>query len=255
MARRGREEGRKRRRECVRGGGLSTPSAISVRVTAGGAAPPPSRQRRSSSARENRKRETLTSSSPVATVLTESMLCDSGASIMQASLPDGPGLPGAAAVRAGGGDESTVSRLGRFSAGGVMVVPAKTTGASRTYHWKITFPSRETLATWPPPPPPPRPPPRLLSFPDAVLLLTLSSSRRLPPLLPFLVASFSIATSFSSSSSFAFSRPESIHFFFRFLPRPSTTGFLASATSGHPTTTLPSLLHLSHAGAREFAAA
>lgn len=76
---------------------------------------------------------TLTSSSPVATVLTESMLCDSGASMMQASLPDGPGLPGAA-VRAGGGDESTVSRLGRFKAGGVMVVPAKTTGASRTYH-------------------------------------------------------------------------------------------------------------------------
>ncbi|EFN71192.1 hypothetical protein EAG_12789 [Camponotus floridanus] len=74
---------------------------------------------------------TLTSSSPVATVLTESMLCDSGASMMQASLPDGPGLPGAA-VRAGGGDESTVSRLGRFKAGGVMVVPAKTTGASRT---------------------------------------------------------------------------------------------------------------------------
>lgn len=66
-------------------------------------------------------------------MLTESILCDSGASMMQASLPDGPGLPGAA-VRAGGGDESTVSRLGRFKAGGVMVVPAKTTGASRTYH-------------------------------------------------------------------------------------------------------------------------
>lgn len=76
-----------------------------------------------------------TSSSPVATVLTESILCESGASMMQASLLDGPGFPGAA-VRAGGGDESTVSRLGRFKAGGVMVVPAKTTGASRTYHWK-----------------------------------------------------------------------------------------------------------------------
>lgn len=36
------------------------------------------------------------------------------------------------AMRAGGGDESTVSRLGRFRAGGVMVIPAKTTGASRT---------------------------------------------------------------------------------------------------------------------------
>ena len=52
-----------------------------------------------------------TSSSPVATVLTESILCESGASMMQASLLDGPGFPGAA-VRAGGGDESTVSRLG-----------------------------------------------------------------------------------------------------------------------------------------------
>ncbi|KAG7189610.1 hypothetical protein KM043_017293 [Ampulex compressa] len=38
----------------------------------------------------------LTSSSPVATVLTESMLCESGASMMQASLLDGPGFPGAA---------------------------------------------------------------------------------------------------------------------------------------------------------------
>jgi hypothetical protein len=45
---------------------------------------------------------------------------------------DDPGLPVVDAIRAGGGDESTVSRLGRFRAGGVMVEPAKTTGASRT---------------------------------------------------------------------------------------------------------------------------
>jgi len=101
------------------------------------------------------------------------MLCDSGASMMQASLLDGPGLPGAA-VRAGGGDESTVSRLGRFKAGGVMVVLAKTTGASRTYHWKITFSLREIRAPRPPPPSPlplplPSPfSPRLLSFPGAI---------------------------------------------------------------------------------------
>lgn len=64
-------------------------------------------------------------------MFTESMLCDNGASMMQArSFVDDPGLP-VAAIRAGGGDESTVSRLGRFRAGGVMVVPAKTTGASR----------------------------------------------------------------------------------------------------------------------------
>lgn len=63
-------------------------------------------------------------------MLTESMLCDNGASMMQARSLDVPGFP-VWALRAGGGDESTVSRLGRFSAGGVMVVPAKTTGASR----------------------------------------------------------------------------------------------------------------------------
>lgn len=45
---------------------------------------------------------------------------------------DEPGLPVVDAIRAGGGDESTVSRLGRFRAGGVMIEPAKTTGASRT---------------------------------------------------------------------------------------------------------------------------
>lgn len=61
-------------------------------------------------------------------MFTESILCDSGASIIQASSLEVPG----ARLRAGGGDESTVSRLGRFRAGGVMVVPAKTTGASRT---------------------------------------------------------------------------------------------------------------------------
>lgn len=130
-------------------------------------------RRRAVAAPQTATLRTLTSSSPVATVLTESMLCDNGASMMQASLPDGPGLPGAA-VRAGGGDESTVSRLGRFKAGGVMVVPAKTTGASRTYDWKITFPSQETRGPRPPPPlpppPPPFSPPRLLSFPDLVLL-------------------------------------------------------------------------------------
>jgi len=101
---------------------------------------------------------------------------------MQASLLDGPGLPGAA-VRAGGGDESTVSRLGRFKAGGVMVVLAKTTGASRTYHWKITFSLREIRAPRPPPLPPPPPSPlplplpspfspRLLSFSDATFFLS-----------------------------------------------------------------------------------
>ena len=66
------------------------------------------------------------------------MLCDSGASMlfMQTRSLDVPGLPvdddatEDDAMRAGGGDESTVSRLGRFRAGGVMVVPAKTTGAS-----------------------------------------------------------------------------------------------------------------------------
>ncbi|KAH0560349.1 hypothetical protein KQX54_003753 [Cotesia glomerata] len=75
------------------------------------------------------------------------MLCDSGASMMQdKSLDDPAGLPPqvepavATVIRgAGGGDESTVSRLGRFRAGGVMVVPAtKTTGASRTLSVMVT---------------------------------------------------------------------------------------------------------------------
>lgn len=187
---------------------------------------------------------TPTSSSPVATVLTESMLCDSGASMMQASLPDGPGLPGAA-VRAGGGDESTVSRLGRFKAGGVMVVPAKTTGASRTYHWKITFPSQETRGPRPPPPPPLLSPPRLLSFPDLLFplrpassfLLSLSSALLPVPSWLFLFFLFF----------FAFPRdPDPTHFFFRFLLQ-----FFTSATTNHPMT-MSSSLHLSHvAVARE----
>lgn len=110
---------------------------------------------------------------------------------MQASLPDGPGLPGAA-VRAGGGDESTVSRLGRFKAGGVMVVPAKTTGASRTYHWKITFPSQETRGPRPPPPPPSFSPPRLLSFSGLVLpFLLRPASSFIFPLLSALLSVFS----------------------------------------------------------------
>lgn len=145
--------------------------------------------------------------------MTESMLCDSGASMMQASLADGPGLPGAA-VRAGGGDESTVSRLGRFKAGGVMVVPAKTTGASRTYHWKITFPSQETREA------------AAASSSSSPFFFSFSSSSSFHPLLFLLHASSpSLIRSFSFSSLTGFFL-SSFSFFYS-----SVCPFLAFSTS------------------------
>lgn len=236
--------GGKRETEGVRQRGWIPPLRPSYTVRTGAAL-----RRRAVAAPQTATLRTLTSSSPVATVLTESMLCDNGASMMQASLPDGPGLPGAA-VRAGGGDESTVSRLGRFKAGGVMVVPAKTTGASRTYDWKITFPSQETRGPRPPPPlpppPPPFSPPRLLSFPDLVLLSPLwpVSSFLLPLPSVFFACSLPAFSTFFFLFLFASSRnPDPTHFFFHFLLR-----LFASATTDHPTTMSPSL-HLSHVAA------